>query len=537
MMKRSIRLVLGLTTVLSATAGGGAIQSSQVHLAARVAPLRLSFQAPTPADPVYLIKAPFEVKGRIFRIIDVDLPQGSPWPDVQILRDGKPVDASKNLDPGAYEVRLRYAWRPNTRYQACLHVIEDEREGAKLLLMEGTSPAAGGIPHSAREGYAQAFLVEETAGIDRRGEVVYLTVTAPLGRLPVADIAVFDGTRRLPLQILDSRDQVPPDSQAKTHPQTRTVRLAVAVDSQAKESKLLQVLAAEAGPLRHPAFEVSGEGLGKTVKGERLALTLSPQSGQILTIEDPVAGIKLTNKAGVIHWNPDVFTPGIAWDHSFDWNPPRDFAERTGPLVYLNARGGPMPRIKDVFLEVKYTLEKDAPYFIAETRTRVDKDLGVIALRNDEMVLFKELFDTLVYKTPGGDVVQMPLKELPDRPFGLAHVTPAAPDWVGLVHSRKGYGFFSLRLETSVSNLDIAGGMPLKAGTYFYAPSDGDYVYWVRPWVYTWAEFSTSTTLTALPSGSLFYEKNAYHIAPWTPETPAELDALRKKLLAPLRVF
>ncbi len=204
--------------------------------------------------------------------------------------------------------------------------------------------------------------------------------------------------------------------------------------------------------------------------GERLILTFSPQSGQILTIEDPVTGVKLFNKAGVIHWNPDVFIPGIAWDHSFDWNPPRDFAERTGPLVYLNARKGPMPRIKDVFLEVKYTLEKDAPYFIAETRTRVDRDLGVIALRNDEMVLFKELFDTLVYKTPGGDVVQMPLKEMPDRPFGLAHITPVEPDWVGLVHSQKGYGFFSLRLETSVSNLDIAGGMPLKAGDLLLRP-------------------------------------------------------------------
>ncbi len=534
------RIVLGLglaVVLLFASIGFGASQAAQAHLTSKSAPLRLSFHAPTPAEPVYLLKAPFEVKGKVFRLIDVDLPQGSPWPDVQVLRDGRNVDIAKNLDPGSYEVRLRYAWRPNTRYQAYLHVIEDPNEGPKLLLMEGTSPAAGGIPYSAREGYAQAFLVEETAGIVRRGEIVYLTVTAPMGRLPVADIAVFDGTRRLACQILDSKDQIPPESQAKTHPQTRTVRLAVPVDIQAKERKILQVLPAAPGPLERPAFELTGEGLGKTVTGERISLTFSPQSGQILTIEDPATGVKLYNKAGVIHWNPDVFTPGIAWDHSFDWNPPRDFAERTGPLVYLNARKGPMPRIKDVFLEVKYTLEKDAPYFIAETRTRVDKDLGVVALRNDEMVLFNGLFDTLVYKIPDGAVVQMPLKEMPDRPFGLAHITPVEPDWVGLVHSQKGYGFFSLRLETSVSNLDIAGGMPLKAGTCFYAPSDGDYVYWVRPWLYTWGEFATSTTLTALPAGSLFYEKNAYRIAPWTPETPSHLDALRKKLLSPLRVF
>ncbi len=503
----------------------------------RPAPIPLTFQAPTPAEPFYFIKAGFEAKGPAFHIFDVDIPERNPWPDVQVLQNGKPVDSSKSLAPGAYEVRLRYAWRPKTAYRAFLHVAENPTEGPKLLAMEGTSPAAGGIPFSAKEGYAQAFFVRETAGIARRGEIVYLTVTAPLGRLPVDEIAVYDGDRRLPCQIIDGKDSVPPDSQAKTHPRTRTVALAVSVDCAPREDKLLRVFAAEAGPLQPPAFEVTGEGLGKTVAGEKLVLTFSPQSGQILTIEDQEAGVKLANKAGVIHWNPDVFTPGIAWDHSFDWKPPQSSAELEGPLVYLNARKGPMPRIKDVFLEVKYTLEKGAPYFIAETRTRVDKDLGVVALRNDEMVLFKELFDTLVYKLPDGTVVQMPLKELPGKPYGLAHITPADPEWVGLVHSQKGYGFFSLRLETSASNLDLGGGMPLKAGTYFYAPSDADYVYWVRPWLYTWGEFATSTTLTALPAGSLFYEKNAYRIARWNTKTPAELDVLRKKLLAPLRVF
>lgn len=503
----------------------------------RPAPIPLAFQAPTPAEPFYFIKAVFEVKSPVFRVFDVDIPEGNPWPDVQVLQGGKPVDTSKILAPGAYEVRLRYAWRPKTRYRVFLHVAEDPAEGPKLLPLEGTSPAAGGVPLSAKEGYAQAFSVRETAGIARRGEIVYLTVTAPLGRLPVEEIAVFDGDRRLPGQIIDSRDSTPTDSQAKTHPRTRTVVLAVPVDAAAREEKLLRVFAADPGPLLQPAFEIAGEGLGKTVTGEKLALAFSPQSGQILTIEDRETGIKLSNKAGVIHWNPDVFTPGIAWDHSFDWKPPQSAAEIEGPLVYLNARKGPMPRIRDVFLEVKYTLEKGASHFIAETRTRVDKDLGVVALRNDEMVLSKELFDTIVYKLPDGTVVREPLKEMPGRPHGLAHIAPAEPEWVGLVHSGKGYGFFSLRLEASASNLDVGGVMPLKAGTYFYAPSDADYVYWVRPWLYTWGEFATSTTLTALPAGSLFYEKNAYRIARWEPGTPAELDALRKRLLAPLRVL
>ena len=333
------------------------------------------------------------------------------------------------------------------------------------------------------------------------------------------------------------KESTPPESQAKTHPVTWTYKIAVAVDLRPHERKLLRVFKSAATAALPNAFTVSGENLGRTVQGEKYTLTFHPQSGQILTIEDAAAGIKLYNKAGVIHWNPDVFTPGIAWDHSFDWNPPQAFTERNGAFLYLNARKGPLPHIRDVFLEVKYTLEKGAPYFLAETRMRIDKDLGVVALRNDEMVLFKELFDTIVYKDARGNVVKKSLKENPERPFGLAHIAPADLEWVGLLNAKAGYGFFSLRLESSASNLETAGTYLHRPGTYFYAPSDGDYVYWVRPWNYTWGEYATSNLLTALPAGTILYEKNAYLVSRWSDSTPAMLDSLLKRLKNPIWVF
>jgi hypothetical protein len=75
------------------------------------------------------------------------------------------------------------------------------------------------------------------------------------------------------------------------------------------------------------------------------------------------------------------------------------------------------------------------------------------------------------------------------------------------------------------------------AGTYFYAPSDGEYVYWVRPYLYTWADYMTSNHLTFLPQGSFFYEKNAYVLLPWDDKTVERLDQLARKLKSPLRVF
>ncbi len=178
-----------------------------------------------------------------------------------------------------------------------------------------------------------------------------------------------------------------------------------------------------------------------------------------------------------------------------------------------------------------------APYFVCETRLTFEKDLGVIAVRNDEMVLYKELFDSLLYRDKNGALVKLPLRELPGRPFGLVHIAPDDIPWVGLVNTKAGYGFFSLRLAAASSDLGVAGDFHHKAGTYFYAPSDGEYVYWVRPLLYTWADYATNTLLTFVPRGSFCYEKNAYLVLKLDDGTPEALDALRRRLSNPLRVF
>jgi hypothetical protein len=229
--------------------------------------------------------------------------------------------------------------------------------------------------------------------------------------------------------------------------------------------------------------------------------------------------------------------PGVAWDHSFDWNPPPSFEERAGAFLYLNARRGPMPRIKDVALEVRYRVDAFHPWFIAETRMTVGKDLGAIAVRNDEMVLDRELFDGFMYRAGDGDVVTGPLEEIPEAPYGLAHVAAADLAWVGLVNTREKFGFFSVRLAAASSSLGPGGDFGLKAGTYFYAPSDGSYVYWVRPLVYTWADYATNSLMSFVPAGSFYYEKNAYVILRLDEETPRALDRLARELREPLRVF
>ncbi len=146
----------------------------------------------------------------------------------------------------------------------------------------------------------------------------------------------------------------------------------------------------------------------------------------------------------------------------------------------------------------------------------MDKDLGVVALRNDEMVLFKELFDTIVYQDRAGSLVKKPLHELPDKPFGLAHIAPSELEWVGLVNAKAGYGFFSLRLETSVSNLEAAGGVPATGRARISTlPPTAITSIGSGPGSTPGAS-SPPATLTALPAGTILYEKNAYLLARWS---------------------
>jgi hypothetical protein len=305
-----------------------------------------------------------------------------------------------------------------------------------------------------------------------------------------------------------------------------------------KGKKVLLVLKGKTQAPPPGGVALAGEGLGKTLTTPHLVLGFHPKSGQILTIDARTAAgsVKLWNKAGVIHWNPDVFVPGVAWDHSFDWDPPASFEEKQGPFVYINARKGPMRRIPEVSLGVRYRADAFHPWFVSETMMTFEKNLGTIAVRNDEMVLYRELFDSFMYRA-GGEVVTGPLAELPEAPFGLAHIAPPDLAWVGLVNTREKYGFFSVRLAAAASNLGLGGDFALKAGTYFYAPSDGDYVYWVRPLVYTWADYATNNLVSFVPAGSFFYEKNAYVVLRLDEGTPRELDRLARMLREPLRVF
>lgn len=492
------------------------------------------FQSPNFAVPYYRIIFTLDMNQAKCSIQEIQV-NGQKWDSFFAFQDGKHIDLSKPMAKGRYTIELDYAWRNTTTYRIVVLYRNEEAQEMKKFEIRSESPAKGGNP-SESEGFYRAFRVEELVGIERKAEICTAVFTVAKNDFENQEFILMEGTARVPCQILGVQTSVPPEKSAATHPTTLTCKFAFPLDISPYQKKILFLFKGKRIKQKS-GFVFSGEGMGKTVNNGSLSLEFHPKNGQINIIENIKQGIKLFNEAGVIHWNPGVHIPGIAWDHSFNWNPPPSFDETSGAYLYINARRGPLQKIKDVNLEVRYTLGTGLPYFISETMMTFKKDLGVSAIRNDEMVLYKELFDSLVYKNKAGQIIKMPLHEKRDFPDGLVHVAPDDLEWVGLINSEKKYGFFSLRVDYANVCLTTSGGWLNKPGTNFYAPSSGKYVYWVRPLLYTWSEFSTRNLLTFVPEGSVFYEKNAYIILPVNGDFPETLDSLLKKLKDPVRVY
>lgn len=496
----------------------------------------IKFQSPSLDDNDFRMIFPLDINKDGLLIKELRINEQK-WQDFFIFREGQYVEIGKSLTKGKYEVHVDYAWMNGREYTVALSAHPENNPQISLFQeAKGKAPLKGGIPLG-EEGFCRVFWAEEWVGLARKGELSCITFSGRKTDLEGRQFILMDGDNSIEYQILDLKESAPTEKAAGTHPVTLTCKIAFPLDIPALGKKRLLLLLGKPEFSDEIAFTITGENVGKTVNNETISLEFHPVSGQVNIIEDVKENIRLYNEAGVIHWNPGCNIPGIAWDHSFNWNPPPGFEEKIGKFLYIHTRSGPFQKIKDVNLEVKYALQKDQSYFVSETRMVVNKNLGVIALRNDEMVLYKELFDTLIYRDKQGNIVTMPLEEKPGYPDGFVHAAPDDLDWVGLLNLVENYGFFSLRIDYVNGNLGPTGNWLNKPGTYFYAPSNGSYVYWVRPLLYTWSEYTTRNLLTFVPQGSFFYEKNAYILLRLNKGYEKELDVLLLKLRNPVRIF
>jgi len=269
------------------------------------------------------------------------------------------------LAKGSYTIEVDYAWSNNKKYQILVLTQSDDSRETKKFEIQLQAPNKGGIPAKS-EGFYRIYRAEELIGIEREGEICTANLTVAKKDFENQEFILMEGTTRVPYQILGVQESVPPEKSAATHPTTLTYKMAFPLDMSPHQKKLLLLIKGNK-KTEKPGFDIKGEGMGKTVNSGPLSLEFHPKNGQINIIENVKHGIKLFNEAGVIHWNPGVHIPGIAWDHSFNWNPPPSFDETAGKYLYINTRRGPLQKIKDINLEVRYILGTELPYFVSET--------------------------------------------------------------------------------------------------------------------------------------------------------------------------
>jgi len=264
-----------------------------------------------------------------------------------------------------------------------------------------------------------------------------------------------------------------------------------------------------AEPPSYPTdLEVSGTGPAWTIANSAMTVTLH-SSGQLSSVtlrDNPSAPV--APETGIIHWNPGVFIPNRYWAHSFAWDPP-EYCEVTGegPVFVEITRSGVFPDIPEIHLSITYRIFTGRRYVESGTVMRVRDDVGVVALRNDELV-FDEGFFTHVGWDNNGETVVKPMNAYsPVNRHGDILRLPADTPFVTLFNPSTGIGAATIRVD--YANVGPKGGPPRLFDNATYV-SNGHLQYWFRPLIYFHIDWDRKQLIT-VPEGSIYSERNLYY--------------------------
>jgi len=254
-------------------------------------------------------------------------------------------------------------------------------------------------------------------------------------------------------------------------------------------------------------LKVTGEGPAWTIENGGMTVRLH-KSGQISSVtlksnpDTPIAP-----QTERMHWNPGVYVPTRHWAHAFDWDPPEKYELEKGPLFVEIRRSGVFPKIRDVHLSITYRIFAGRTFIESGTVLRVLDDIGVVALRNDELVFDEGFFTHAAWGNPDGPAKIIRLDEYePVNTHGDILRLPDTTPFVTLFDPAKGVGAASVRME--LSKIDPGGGPPVLFDNSTYI-ANGHYQYWFRPLVYFHVGWDRKQLIT-VPEGSIYSERNLY---------------------------
>lgn len=215
----------------------------------------------------------------------------------------------------------------------------------------------------------------------------------------------------------------------------------------------------------------------------------------------------LTNDGGTLHWNPGIAIPERGWIHTFDWDPPEQIEIERGPLFVEVRRSGAFPKIREARLEVTYRFYKNRSYVWSGTRVHIDEDLGVMALRNDELVFDPSLFTDLAWKTDG-ELHRASFDEYePVNQHGDILRIEDDAQMVAFYNPRTQIGAATVRLSSM--NVGPMASSPTQFDQATYIVDSENLTYWSRSLVYLHAKWPRKRLIT-VPAESEYVERNLY---------------------------
>ncbi len=215
----------------------------------------------------------------------------------------------------------------------------------------------------------------------------------------------------------------------------------------------------------------------------------------------------LTNDGGTLHWNPGIAIPERGWIHAFDWDPPEQIEIERGPLFVEVRRSGAFPKISEARLEVTYRFYKNRSYVWSGTRVHIEEDLGVMALRNDELVFDPSLFTDLAWKTDG-ELHRASFDEYePVNDHGDILRIEDDAQMVAFYNPRTQIGAATVRLSSM--NVGPMASSPTQFDQATYIVDSENLTYWFRSLVYLHAKWPRKRLIT-VPAESEYVERNLY---------------------------
>jgi hypothetical protein len=266
-------------------------------------------------------------------------------------------------------------------------------------------------------------------------------------------------------------------------------------------------------------LKVSGRGPAWTVENSRMIVRLQGKkadvgestnhdSGQLSAVvlkAKPDAPFETDEN--VLHWNPGVFVPTRGWIHAFAWDPPERYEIESGPVFVDVRRSGPFPLMPEVRLSVNYRIFSNRAYVESGTVLDVREDIGVVALRDDQLI-FREGSFTHVGWDEGGRTATGPLEAYkPVNKHGDLLRIPADAGFVTFFYPARGVGAASVRDLFSAIGPD--GEPPTLFDTATYIAHGEGLLYWFRPLVYFHVGWDREQLIT-VPKGSVYAERNFY---------------------------